>query len=112
MLNYRSDIIPGGQVSAAALEELATGLNDNTYTWNVNLAAQTSITVKITDSKGTIAYSSLETIQPGSSTACLNSTASATAGGAARYATTAGGSSTAAVAGTSTSAVSSTAATS
>ena len=77
-----SDVIPGGQVSAAALEELISGTSDTSFTWTVNLASGTSVTLKLTDSSGTIAYSSPNTIQAGSDTSCLNSTATSAAGAA------------------------------
>ncbi|WWC60430.1 uncharacterized protein I303_103002 [Kwoniella dejecticola CBS 10117] len=72
---YILAVIPGGQVSAAAIETIGDNLSTSPITWNVNLASGTSITLKITDSTGTIAYSSPLTIQAGSSSSCLNSTA-------------------------------------
>ncbi|OCF56541.1 hypothetical protein L486_05391 [Kwoniella mangroviensis CBS 10435] len=72
---YILAVIPGGQVSAAAIETIDDNLTSSPITWNVNLASGTSITLKITDSTGTIAYSSPLTIQAGSSSSCLNTTA-------------------------------------
>ncbi|KIR51799.1 hypothetical protein I315_05748 [Cryptococcus gattii Ru294] len=68
--------IPGGQVSAAAIETINDNLSSSPYTWTVNLAAGTNITLKITDSTGTVAYSSPIVVQAGSSQACLNASAS------------------------------------
>ncbi|EAL17824.1 hypothetical protein CNBL0860 [Cryptococcus deneoformans B-3501A] len=68
--------IPGGQVSAAAIETINDSLTTSPYTWTVNLAAGTNITLKITDATGTIAYSSPIVVQAGSSQSCINATAS------------------------------------
>ncbi|WVQ93649.1 hypothetical protein IAU59_000725 [Kwoniella sp. CBS 9459] len=76
---YILAVIPGGQVSAAAIATIGDSLTTSPVTWNVNLAAGTSITLKLTDSTGAIAYSSPLTIQAGSSQSCLN-TSVATSG--------------------------------
>ncbi|WVQ77352.1 hypothetical protein IAR50_007036 [Cryptococcus sp. DSM 104548] len=68
--------IPGGQVSAAAIETIADSQASSPLTWTVNLAAATNLTIKITDSTGTIGYSSPVVVQAGSSDSCLNATAS------------------------------------
>ncbi|WVO14682.1 hypothetical protein L204_102319 [Cryptococcus depauperatus] len=68
--------IPGGQVSAPAIETISDNISASPYTWNVNLASGSNITLKITDSIGTIGYSSPVVIQAGSSSSCLNSSAS------------------------------------
>ncbi|WVR03707.1 hypothetical protein IAU60_000702 [Kwoniella sp. DSM 27419] len=73
---YILAVIPGGQVSAAAIATIGDSITSSPVTWNVNLAAGTSITLKITDATGTIAYSSPLTIQAGSSQSCLNSSVS------------------------------------
>lgn len=72
---YFLSIIPGGQASAAALKDFGSQ-SDNQETWNVDLPAGTSITVKLTDSTGNTVYSSPVTIGEGSSTSCLNAAAS------------------------------------
>lgn len=72
---YFLSIIPGGQASAAALKDLGTQ-NDNQETWTVDLAAGTSITVKLTDSTGNTVYSSPVTIGEGSSTSCVGAAVS------------------------------------
>ncbi|WWD15958.1 hypothetical protein CI109_100382 [Kwoniella shandongensis] len=82
---YYIAFLPGGQVSAAALEQLSP-VQSAPYTWTVNIAANTNITIRITDGTGAIAYSSPVVIQAGSNSACLTSVAadaSTTAGGAA-----------------------------
>lgn len=81
--------IPGGQVSAPAIETLSDSLTTSPYTWTVNLAAGTNITLKITDSTGTVAYSSPIVVQAGSSQACLNTTASTSGLSSAAVTTTA-----------------------
>ena len=77
-----SAVIPGGQVGAAALETISTSISGTSTTWNVDLAAGTSVTLKLTDSMGIIAYSSPDTIQAGASTTCINSGAQSSASSA------------------------------
>ncbi|WVQ65037.1 uncharacterized protein L199_003207 [Kwoniella botswanensis] len=72
---YILAVIPGGEVSSAAIETIEDSATSSPVTWTVNLASGTYITLKLTDSTGTIAYSSPLTIQAGSSSSCLNSTA-------------------------------------
>lgn len=74
--------IPGGQPSAPVLETLADNTQDRTYVWTVSLAAGTSVTIRLTDANGDIVYSSPVTIQEGSSTDCLNASATSAAGAA------------------------------
>lgn len=57
-----SSIIPGGQPGAAALAYLATDLNANEYTWNVNVVGGTHLTIMIRDKNGEIAYSAPITV--------------------------------------------------
>merc|ERR1711977_420531 len=68
-------IIPGGQPSAAALESFATQTGMS-YTWMVDIAAGTSVTVKVVDSTGDTNYSDQVTIQAGSETTCTSSSSS------------------------------------
>jgi hypothetical protein len=77
-----SAAIPGGQPSAPVLETLADNTQDRTYVWTVSLAAGTSVTIRLTDANGDIVYSSPVTIQAGSSTDCLNASATSAAGAA------------------------------
>lgn len=87
---YFLSVIPGGQASAAALKDFGEQ-TDNQETWNVDLPAGTSITLKLTDSTGNTVYSSPVTIGAGTSTSCLNAAAS----GSSSAASSASGSSTA-----------------
>ncbi|CAD6579988.1 MAG: hypothetical protein TREMPRED_002625 [Tremellales sp. Tagirdzhanova-0007] len=103
--------IPGGQVSAVALETITSALTASPYTWLVNLASGTNVTLRLTDSTGAIQYSSPEVIQPGSTTSCLNTTAS-TSGVATAGAITTTGSSAAGTLSMTTSAASTTSMTS
>lgn len=77
-----SAVIPGGQPSAPALQTLADNTQDQTYVWTVSLAAGTSVTLRLTDANGDIKYSAPVTIQAGSSTDCLNASATSAAGAA------------------------------
>lgn len=72
---YFLSVIPGGQASAAALKDFGSQ-SDTSETWNVDLPAGTSITLKLTDSTGNTVYSSPITIGAGTSTDCLNAAAS------------------------------------
>lgn len=101
MAPYILAVIPGGQASAPALETLADGTSDRSYVWTVSLAAGTSVTVRLTDANGDIVYSSPVTIQAGSSTDCLNASATSAAGAAG---VTSGGASASAASGSSASA--------
>ncbi|WRT67183.1 uncharacterized protein IL334_004149 [Kwoniella shivajii] len=67
---YYLSILPGGQPSAAALENLPNA-DTSPVTWTVDIASGTNITIKITDGSGNIAYSSAVVVQAGSSTSCL-----------------------------------------
>ncbi|KAK8869767.1 hypothetical protein IAR55_000335 [Kwoniella newhampshirensis] len=71
---YFIAFLPGGQVSAPAIEQLQA-VQSSPYTWNVNIAANTNITIRVTDGTGAIAYSSPVVIQAGSNSACLSSAA-------------------------------------
>ncbi|KAL7420799.1 hypothetical protein Q5752_004752 [Cryptotrichosporon argae] len=104
---YIVAVIPGGEVSAAAYETINDDVADTSTTWTVNLAADTSVTIKVTDATGAIAYSSADTIQAGADTSCVNATTSASASASASASSGAATSSAAAAAsGASTSTVS------
>ncbi|RXK36790.1 hypothetical protein M231_05951 [Tremella mesenterica] len=75
--------IPASQVSAPAIEQIADGITSSPYTWKVNLAANTAITIKITDAQGNIAYSSAVTVQTSSDSSCVGAAASAASSGSA-----------------------------
>ncbi|KAM0753853.1 hypothetical protein T439DRAFT_285336, partial [Meredithblackwellia eburnea MCA 4105] len=61
---YYISILPGGQVSAAALEQLPSTSSTNVI-WTCDIAAGTSITFQVKDSTGIIAYSAPITVQAG-----------------------------------------------
>ncbi|KAI5476627.1 hypothetical protein MNV49_007464 [Pseudohyphozyma bogoriensis] len=75
-------VLPGGQTTAAALVTLPTQAAAGTYTWTVNIASGTAVTIAVKDATGTINYTSQLTIQAGSSS-CLSSSAGSTTSGAA-----------------------------
>ncbi|KAE9407689.1 hypothetical protein BT96DRAFT_971098 [Gymnopus androsaceus JB14] len=77
---YYLSIIPGGETSGSALKSFDS-TNSTSYTWTVDIAADTKITVELKDSTGTIAYSDEVDITAGSSTSCV--TTSTAASGAA-----------------------------
>ncbi|EIW66478.1 hypothetical protein M231_03013 [Tremella mesenterica] len=72
---YIIAVIPGGQVTAAAIETISSDATSSPLTWTVNLASGTNITLKITDSTGSIGYSSPLVIQSGDSS-CIGQSAS------------------------------------
>ncbi|WVW83855.1 hypothetical protein I302_105877 [Kwoniella bestiolae CBS 10118] len=76
---YYLAVIPGGQPSGAALQDLGEQ-QGNSLTWTVNIASGTSITLKVTDSTGVVNYNQAVTIQAGSSSACLTAAATSSAG--------------------------------
>ncbi|WWC61818.1 uncharacterized protein I303_104403 [Kwoniella dejecticola CBS 10117] len=78
---YYLAVIPGGQPSAAALQDLGEQ-QGNSLTWTVNVAAGQSITLKVTDSTGVVNYNQAVTIQEGSSSACLTAAATSSAASA------------------------------
>ncbi|KAL8283948.1 hypothetical protein RQP46_005061 [Phenoliferia psychrophenolica] len=97
---YYLTVLPGGMVGATPLISFPTSatLTAGTYTWLVNIAAGTSITLQVKDSTGTPAYSSPITIGANTdanlvsflscrSSSCLTAT-TPSAGGAATGATT------------------------
>lgn len=57
-----SSIIPGGQVGAAALKDLQTAANGNSYTWITDVVGGTYLTFKLVDKDGNIAYSAPLTV--------------------------------------------------
>ncbi|GAA5901426.1 uncharacterized protein JCM6883_000209 [Sporobolomyces salmoneus] len=71
----------GGSVSEV-LETIATNLNANSYTWNVNLPAGQSVTLALTDATGATVYADAVNVQAGSSTDCVGQSASSASGSA------------------------------
>ncbi|OBZ72200.1 hypothetical protein A0H81_07793 [Grifola frondosa] len=61
---YYLSLIPGGQPAAPAIKQFPVQ-NGNSYTWNVDLPAGTTFTTSLKDSTGSIAYSDIQTVQPG-----------------------------------------------
>jgi len=68
---YYLTLIPGGQSTAAAIKSFPTQTGTS-YTWNVDLQANTLFTIALKDNTGTTAYSDIVTVQPGSSISCVN----------------------------------------
>ncbi|KLT46088.1 hypothetical protein CC85DRAFT_239208, partial [Cutaneotrichosporon oleaginosum] len=75
---YWVTVIPAGQPSAAPIMTLADSSDATSMTWNVNLPANSQITLQIRDGTGNVQYSSPITVQAGSNTACLTASASGT----------------------------------
>ncbi|KAL8283947.1 hypothetical protein RQP46_005060 [Phenoliferia psychrophenolica] len=98
---YYVTVIPGGEPSATPLESFAE-TSATSYTWTVDIASGTSITIALKDSTGALAYTAQSTIQAGTTTSCPAS--STVANGSASTAASAAASS---VASASTKAVSS-----
>jgi len=69
---YYVSVIPGGEPNGAVLKTLVDGGSSTQYTWNVDLAAGTSITIQIKDASGSTNYSDKVTIGAGSDTSCVN----------------------------------------
>ncbi|OWZ58973.1 hypothetical protein C361_00263 [Cryptococcus neoformans Tu259-1] len=74
---YYLAIIPGGEASAASLKDFGEQ-SGTSLTWTVDIASGTSVSVKVTDSTGTINYSSPVTIMAGSSSSCVSTSTAAT----------------------------------
>ncbi|KAJ3776068.1 hypothetical protein FB446DRAFT_842698 [Lentinula raphanica] len=75
---YYLSILPGGEISASALKTFDS-TNATQYTWTVDIAAGTAITVQLKDSTGTIAYSDQVTISSGTDTSCVSTSVAASA---------------------------------
>jgi len=67
---YYLSLIPAGQVSAPALLTFPTQ-NGTSLTWIVNEASGTTFNVAVKDSTGTVAYTDIVTVQPGTDSSCL-----------------------------------------
>jgi len=70
---YFLSILPGGSPTAAALEDLGQ-MNTTSVTWTCNIQAGVSLGLTLRDSSGAVAQSAPFTVNPGSSTSCLNVT--------------------------------------
>ncbi|GAA5880740.1 hypothetical protein JCM1840_007421 [Sporobolomyces johnsonii] len=74
---YYVRVVPGGELAGTPLGYLdSQPTTDTSYTWTVNIAADTSITLTITDSTGNTQATAPVTIQAGSSTSCIGSSSS------------------------------------
>ncbi|GAA5912510.1 hypothetical protein JCM5296_000400 [Sporobolomyces johnsonii] len=74
---YYVRVVPGGELAGTPLGYLdSQPTTDTSYTWTVNIAADTSITLTITDSTGSTQATAPVTIQAGSSTSCIGSSSS------------------------------------
>ncbi|KAG2076701.1 hypothetical protein BDR04DRAFT_1089882 [Suillus decipiens] len=70
---YYLTLVPGGQSMASPIKSFPTQTGTS-YTWNVDLQANTIFNIALKDSTGTTAYSDIITIASGSDTSCLNTT--------------------------------------
>jgi len=77
---FSASVIPGGQASAAPLENFPT-TSDTSFTWTVDIPAGTSITIQVRDAAGQLHYSAPVTILAGSTTSCSSGVSSPPAGG-------------------------------
>ncbi|KAG2367047.1 hypothetical protein BDR07DRAFT_1394689 [Suillus spraguei] len=70
---YYLTLVPGGQSMASPIKSFPTQTGTS-YTWNVDLQANTIFNIALKDSTGSTAYSDIVTIMSGSDTSCLNTT--------------------------------------
>ncbi|KAG1870601.1 hypothetical protein DFJ58DRAFT_763737 [Suillus subalutaceus] len=68
---YYLTLVPGGQSMASPIKSFPTQTGTS-YTWNVDLQANTIFNIALKDSTGTTAYSDIVTIMSGSDTSCVN----------------------------------------
>lgn len=73
---YYLSILPGGQPSAPAIKTFPTQTGTS-LTWNVDIAANTGITIQIKDSTGATEYSDTVNVQGSSGTTCPTSSGAA-----------------------------------
>ncbi|KAG2756915.1 hypothetical protein P692DRAFT_20790785 [Suillus brevipes Sb2] len=88
---YYLTLVPGGQSMASPIKSFPTQTGTS-YTWNVDLQANTIFNIALKDSTGSTAYSDIVTIMSGSDTSCLNT--SVNEGGASSGTAVASGTST------------------
>ncbi|KAJ3562673.1 hypothetical protein NP233_g9430 [Leucocoprinus birnbaumii] len=69
-LNGVTSVLPGAKPTGTPLENLGTFTGDS-FTWNVDIAASTSVGLTLKDSTGAIAQSAPFTIQSSTDTSCL-----------------------------------------
>ncbi|KAK4047529.1 hypothetical protein OIV83_005316 [Microbotryomycetes sp. JL201] len=105
---YFVSVLPGGQGSAAAIETLGDQpTTATTYTWVVNIAAGTSVTLRVIDAAGAQALTAPVTIQQSSIDTCLGTSAGGSSGSASASAPASSGSSAASAASSASSVVAS-----
>ncbi|GAA5836290.1 hypothetical protein JCM5353_005979 [Sporobolomyces roseus] len=68
-----------GSSSSQVLETIASDVTGTSYTWNVNLAAGTPVTLALSDASGQTVFADAVTVQAGSSTSCVGQSASSAA---------------------------------
>ncbi|KAL4074910.1 hypothetical protein V8B97DRAFT_1647819 [Scleroderma yunnanense] len=68
-----SCILPGADPTGTAIENLGQQ-NSTSLTWVCNIASGTSLGLTLRDSTGLVAQTAPFTVNPGSSTSCLNTT--------------------------------------
>jgi len=68
---YFLSVLPGGEPTATPLLQFPQQDVAGTYTWNVNLAAGTRITLQVRDSTGELNFSSIVSILPSDDSSCL-----------------------------------------
>ncbi|KAH8115569.1 hypothetical protein DFH11DRAFT_1585602 [Phellopilus nigrolimitatus] len=78
---YFITVMPGGQPSASALVNFPSQ-SGSSLTWNVNIAAGTSIMLSIRDQTGNTAMSAPFNVQSSSDSSCVGQSASVTGGSA------------------------------
>jgi len=89
---YFLSLLPPGQIQAPAIKDFPTQTGTS-YTWLVDLAQGTSFTGEVKDSQGNTAYTSIITIEPGTTLSCINNNVTETGSGGSGTASTASGSS-------------------
>ncbi|GAA5976491.1 hypothetical protein JCM11641_001319 [Rhodosporidiobolus odoratus] len=79
---YYIRVFQGGSQSDL-LETLLSSTSETSYTWNVNLAASTSVTLGMTDSTGASAFTAPVTISDSGDSSCVGSSSSGSSSAAA-----------------------------
>ncbi|KAI6165809.1 hypothetical protein EDD17DRAFT_1553388 [Pisolithus thermaeus] len=72
---YYLSILPGADPTGTAIESLGQQ-NSTSVTWVCNIASGTSLGLTLRDNTGATVQSAPFTVNPGSSTSCLNTTSS------------------------------------
>ncbi|BGP20230.1 hypothetical protein JCM10213v2_008367 [Rhodosporidiobolus nylandii] len=72
-------VLQGGTTSDV-IDTLVSNSDVTSYSWNVNVAAGTSVTLGLTDSTGTSAYTAEVTVMDGGDSSCVGNSAAAASG--------------------------------